>query len=124
MRKLKPLSERKPDEMIKMNRFARDISERTGFTVRDITLVWRAGIDIIIEYLKSGRAIALPKIGMLFAAIKPSRKVTNMNGGVGIPKPMLLPARWVVRYQPGIFIKKELTSIEVSEEEIENLYEE
>jgi len=123
MRKLKPLSERKPDEMIKMNKFARDISERTGFTVKDVTLVWRTGIEIIIDYLKNGKAIALPKIGMLFAVIKPSRKVTNMNGGIGIPKPMLLAARWVVRYRPGIFIKNELTSLKVSKEQVENLYE-
>ena len=122
-RKLKPLSERKPDEMVKMNQFAKDIAERTGYTVKDVTEVWRVGIDIIIEYLKDGRSMVLPKIGMLFAVIKPSRKVTNMNGGVGIPEAMVMAARWVIRFRPGIFVKKELMKKKVTERQINNLYE-
>jgi hypothetical protein len=67
--------------------------------------------------------MVLPKIGMLFAVIKPSRKVTNMNGGIGIPKAMVMAARWVIRFRPGIFIKKELMKKKVTEKQINNLYE-
>tara|TARA_R110000851_G_scaffold40951_1_gene102982 strand:- start:2175 stop:2552 length:378 start_codon:yes stop_codon:yes gene_type:complete len=122
-RKLKPLSERKPDEMVKMNQFAKEISKRTGYTVKDVTEVWRAGIDIIIEYLKDGKSMVLPKIGMLFSVIKPSRKVTNMNGGVGCMEAMTMPARWVIRFRPGIFIKNELMKRSPTKSQIDNLYE-
>jgi nucleoid DNA-binding protein len=122
-RKLKPLSERKPKELIKMRTLAREVSRRTGYTTKDVTEVWRVGIDVIIEYLKDEKSVILPKVGMLFASIKPSRKVTNMNGGVGFPESMVMAARWVIRFRPGIFIKKDLMNKEVTKEQIDNLYE-
>tara|TARA_R110002020_G_scaffold459475_1_gene677479 strand:+ start:2436 stop:2813 length:378 start_codon:yes stop_codon:yes gene_type:complete len=123
IRKLRPLSERKPKEMVRINKLAREVSKRTGYTVKDIIEVWRVGIDIIIENLKQEKSIVLPKIGMLFPAIKPPRKVMSMNGGVGIPTAMEMAARWVVRFKPGKFIKKELTNHPVSKEQVEDLYE-
>ena len=122
-RKLKPLSERKPKEMIKLDKLARKVSEDTGFTSSDIKLVLRSAIDIVINYLKDGKSVSLPKIGMFFPVIKPPRKVMSMNGGVGIPEAMQMAARWVLRFRPGAFVKKELTNHPVSDEQVENLYE-
>ena len=122
-RKLKPLSERKPDELVKMNEFAKEISKRTGFTVPDITKVWKTGIDIIIEYMKANKSIVLPKIGMLYPTMKPPRSVMSMNGGIGIPKKMTMGARWVLRFRPGAFVKKELLKVEPTKEQVDNLYE-
>lgn len=123
MKRLRPISERKPKEHVKMNMFAKEISERTGYTVTDVTEVWRVGIDIIIEYMKEGKSIVLPKIGMFFPMIKPPRKVMSMNGGIGIPEAMTLAARWVIRFRPGKNIKEELLKSPPSKEQVENLYE-
>tara|TARA_R110002020_G_scaffold131033_1_gene293011 strand:- start:681 stop:1058 length:378 start_codon:yes stop_codon:yes gene_type:complete len=122
-RKLKPLSERKPNKMVKLDKLAREVSKDTGFTASDIKLVLRSTIDIIIDYLKEGKSISLPKIGMFFPVIKPPRKVMSMNGGIGVPKAMQMAARWVLRFRPGAFVKKELTNHPVSEKQVEDLYE-
>jgi len=122
-RKLRPIRERKPKDMVKMKDFAKEISKRTGFTVTDITKVWRTGIEIIIEYMKANRAIALPKIGMIYPFIKPARVVMSMNGGIGTPTKMTMASRWIVKYQPGKFIKEELLKYPPTEEEVDNLYE-
>ena len=122
-RKLKTLSARKPSEKVQMRQFAKEISKRTGYTVHDITEVWRVGIDIIIEYIKAGKSVVLPKIGMLFPMIKPPRKVMSMNGGIGVPEAMVMAARWVLRFQPGKTIKEILINHPVSEKDLENQYE-
>jgi nucleoid DNA-binding protein len=121
--KLKPIGDRKPDEMIKMKQFAKEISKRTGFTVSDITYVWRTGIDIIIEYMIQGKSMVLPKIGMFYPFIKPSREVMSMNGGIGEPKKMTMAARWVLKFRPGASVKANLLKHPPTEEEVDNLYE-
>ena len=122
-RQLKPIGDRKPDEMIKMKQFAKEISKRTGFTVSDITMVWRAGIDIIIEYMIQGKSIVLPKIGMFYPFIKPAREVMSMNGGIGTPTKMTMGSRWVLKFRPGANVKAKLLKHSPTEKEVNNLYE-
>ena len=122
-RQLKPISERKPDEMVKMRQFAKEISKRTGFTVSDITMVWRAGIELIIEYMIQGKSIVLPKIGMFYPFIKPSREVMSMHGGIGDPTKMTMAPRWVLKFRPGANVKASLIKHPPTEEEVNNLYE-
>jgi nucleoid DNA-binding protein len=122
-RKLKPARLRKTTEHIKIGELAKEVSVRTGFTAVDIKTVLRTSIDVMIEQMKKGTGIVLPKIGMLYSMITAPKASMRMNGGVGEPTKMITPARRVAKFRPGKFIKQELLNQEPTPEEIDSLYE-
>lgn len=123
-RKLKYPHQRRPKEQINFREFSKEISKQTGFREDDIRKVWRAGIDLIISYAVQRKSVILPKIGMFYPAIKTARTVMSLNGGVGTPDKMKMPARWIMKFRPGNFIKNKLLEVSPTEEEIDNLYQE
>lgn len=121
-RTLKPVSQRLDSTPVNFKEFSKAIGQETGFREEDIRKVWRVGIRIIIKYMVQKRAVILPMIGMFVPSIKTSRIVMSLNGGVGTPNRMQLPARWTLKFRPGAFVKKELLKQEPTEKEIDNLY--
>ncbi len=122
-RKIKPARLRRSTEHIKMGQLAKEISDRTGFTTADITTVWRVGIDVIMESISKNVGVILPKIGMFYSMVNAPKASMSMNGGIGTPTKMTTPARRVLKFRPGSFIKDFLLSKPPTKEEIENLYE-
>lgn len=121
-RKLKPIQKRRPKHMVGMQEFIQDISDETGFTTKDVRMVWHTGINILIGYLLEGRSLLLYRIGMIYPIIKPSRMVTSLKGNNGTPEKMEMPARWIVKFRPGEFVKKKMLEKPPTKEEINNLY--
>ncbi len=121
-KELKHPQQRRPKEKVTWASFIKEISKRTGFRTDDILIVWRTGLDIIIETMVAKKSILLPKVGTLYPAIKPSRVVVALSGGKKAPEKMTLPARWMIRFLPGKLVSSELLKLEPTEEEIDNLY--
>lgn len=121
-RKLKYDYQRRTKDVVHFTEFCKEISRETGFLEKDIKLVWKVGLGLIVKYMFINRSILLPKIGLLFPAIKTARQVTNLKGGVGEPTKMIMPARWVMKFKPGNHVSRELLKKKPTEEEINNLY--
>tara|TARA_R110002020_G_scaffold57016_3_gene157175 strand:- start:1713 stop:2102 length:390 start_codon:yes stop_codon:yes gene_type:complete len=121
-RKLKYPHQRRPKEVVKFTEFTKEISKRTGFTTVDIKKVWRVGIDIIIENMVNKKSVLFPQIGMFYPAIKTARTVMSLNGGIGIPKPIKMPSRWIIKFRPGNYVREKLLEQDPTEKEVDNLY--
>jgi len=122
-RKIKPARLRKSTQHIKMGQLAKEISDRTGFTVSDITTVWRVGIDVIMESVSKNVGVVLPKIGMFYSMVTAPKASMSMNGGVGSPTKMITPPRRVLKFRVGSFVKDHLLSSPPTQEELDNIYE-
>ena len=98
------------------------ISNDTGFTKDDIQLVLRSMISYIRSSMLKGFGVSLPKLGIFYPLIKPSRTVMSMNGGVGAPEKMKMSDRWQMKFKSSEAVDKELASKKCTKKEIDNLY--
>ena len=122
-RKLKKLSERKPERTTTVVEMAKFVSAETGFREDDIQIVIKAIVTYVKRSVINGLAVSLPKLGIFYPLIKPQRIVMSMNGGVGKPTKMTMASRWQMKFKTSDSIDRELAEITVTDEETENLYE-
>lgn len=121
-RKLKPLSKRKPEETTTSTQMARAIMADTGFRESDIQIVLRSMTSYIKDTMMEGKAVSVPKLGIFYPLLKPSRVVMSMNGGVGKPTKMTMEDRWQMKFRPSESVQGALAEVEVTKEDIDNLY--
>jgi nucleoid DNA-binding protein len=121
-RKLKPLSKRKPEETTTSTQMARAIMADTGFRESDIQIVLRSMTAYIKETMIEGKAVSVPKLGIFYPLLKPSRVVMSMNGGVGKPTKMTMKDRWQMKFRPSESVQGAMAEVEVTKEDIDNLY--
>jgi len=121
-KQLKPLRHRKPKVTTTTLQMLEHISNDTGFTKDDIKLVLRSMISYIRSSMLKGFGVSLPKLGIFYPLIKPSRTVMSMNGGVGAPEKMKMSDRWQMKFKSSEAVDKELASKKCTKKEIDNLY--
>lgn len=111
-------SRAKPKERVSYKEILREVEARTGFRYSDIRTVYLCILDVIFENLIAKKLVRIPKLGMIYASIKRSRPVTNMRTG----EKMIMPSRWVCRFQPGPTISEQLLDVVVTQEEEDKMY--
>tara|TARA_R110002050_G_scaffold233644_4_gene369577 strand:+ start:669 stop:1061 length:393 start_codon:yes stop_codon:yes gene_type:complete len=121
-KQLKPLRHRKPKVTTTTMQMLSYISEDTGFTKDDIQLVLRSMISYIRSSMLKGFGVSLPKLGIFYPLIKPSRTVMSMNGGVGAPEKMKMSDRWQMKFKSSETVDRELAEKKVTKKQIDNLY--
>ena len=123
MRKLKPLRHRKPKKTTTIKQMTKAISTDTGFTEDDILLVLHSMIRFIKASMVKRLGVSLPKLGIFYPIIKPSRTVMSMNGGVGRPTKMKMSDRWQMKFKCSEAVDRELDKKKPTKQEVDNLYE-
>tara|TARA_R110002050_G_scaffold135505_2_gene258170 strand:+ start:7729 stop:8106 length:378 start_codon:yes stop_codon:yes gene_type:complete len=121
-RKLKPLRNRKPNETTTLPQMTKAIMEDTGFRECDIQLVLKSMTSYIKDSMVEGKGVSLPKLGIFYPLLKPSRTVMSMNGGVGTPTKMKMADRWQMKFKGSESIQGILADITPTQEDIDNLY--
>ena len=121
-RKLKPLRNRKPNETTTLPQMSKAIMEDTGFRECDIQQVLRSMTNYIKDSMVEGKGVSLPKLGIFYPLLKPSRTVMSMNGGVGTPTKMKMADRWQMKFKGSESIQSVLAKQEPTQEDIDNLY--
>ena len=122
-RKLKPLRHRKPKTTTTIKQMTKYISNETGFTEDDILFVIHSMIKFIKANVAKKIGVSLPKLGIFYPIIKPSRVVMSMNGGVGAPTKMKMEDRWQMKFKCSEAVDRELEKNKPTQDEIDNLYE-
>lgn len=135
-RKLKPLATRRKVKKATFGGILKDVEKRTGFRSVDIKIVVKTFFEVVAERLLSKKAVHISGVGLLYPLIRPARCGVNMNGyglsnikwneGKQKPRPkpekIMLPDMWALRFYPTKSISKSLQKVEVTEEELENIY--
>lgn len=119
---LKPLPQRKPKETVSYPKLVKKVAKSSKYRESDVKIVVDQFLKSIVEELEKKKAIRLPGIGILFPSIKPSRVGMALNGGVGKPTKVIVPDRWMVKFQPSRRLEQLLFGLSVSEEEVNALY--
>ena len=122
-RKLKPLRHRKPEVTTTVKDMTKYIMEDTGFREDDIQLVLKSMITFIKNSLLEGLAVSLPKLGIFYPLIKPSRTVMSMNGGIGKPTKMKMADRWQAKFKTSEAVDRLMETKIPTKEQVNNLYE-
>ena len=122
MKKLKPLRHRMPEGKTTIKQMTKHISKETGFTEDDILLVIQSMIRFVKNSMLNKLGVSLPKLGIFYPIIKPSRTVMSMNGGVGAPEKMIMPDRWQMKFKSSEAVDRLLADKKPTQEEINNLY--
>ena len=122
-RKLKPLRHRKPKKTTTIKQMTKAISTDTGFTEDDILLVIHSMIRFIKASMVKRLGVSLPKLGIFYPMIKPSRTVMSMNGGVGAPTKMKMADRWQMKFKTSEAVDRLLEKKTPTKQEVDNLYE-
>ena len=121
-RKLKPLSQRKPEESIAYPDLVDMVVRKTKYRKVEVKLLMDTMFDIVHDSVCNKKSVKLPKLGTLFPTVKRSRIGMALNGGVGKPVPCVVPDRWLARFQVSRDLEDDLKKLTVSEEELETLY--
>lgn len=121
-RKLKPLRNRKPEETTTLPQMSKAIMEDTGFRECDIQQVLRSMTNYIKDSMLEGKGVSVPKLGIFYPLLKPSRTVMSMNGGVGTPTKMKMEDRWQMKFKSSETIQAAVAKKVPTQEEIDNLY--
>ena len=121
-KKLKPLRHRKPEKTTTIKEMTKAIMEDTGFREDDILLVIKSMTNFIKSSMLKKFAVSLPKLGIFFPLIKPSRIVMSMNGGVGKPTKMKMADRWQMKFKTSEAVDRLMESKIPTQEEIDDLY--
>lgn len=122
-RKLKPMSRRKSPKSIPFKTLRDKVAEKTGLTKEDTDETIYAFLDEIREAILRKEFVRLPEIGILYPVIKPSRVGMALNGGKGKPKKMVVPDRWMLRFQDAKDLRRDLYEVPVSKEDVDHIYE-
>ena len=101
----------------------RYIKEDTGFTEDDILLVIQSMIRFVKASMIKRLGVSLPKLGIFYPIIKPSRTVMSMNGGVGQPTKMKMSDRWQMKFKTSEAVDRLLEEKNPTKNEVDNLYE-
>lgn len=121
-RKLKPLRNRKPEETTTLPQMSKAIMEDTGFRECDIQQVLRSMTNYIKDSMLEGKGVSVPKLGIFYPLLKPSRTVMSMNGGVGTPTKMKMDDRWQMKFKSSETIQTAIAQKVPTQQEIDNLY--
>lgn len=121
-RKLKPLRNRKPEVTTTLPQMSKAIMEATGFRECDIQQVLRSMTNYIKDSMLEGKGVSIPKLGIFYPLLKPSRTVMSMNGGVGTPTKMTMEDRWQMKFKTSETIQAQVAKKVPTQEEIDNLY--
>ena len=121
-RKLKPQWQRKPEATLLFSELVDKVAKQTEFKKSEVKLVIDHFINNITEALVDKKQVPIPNIGILYPTIKRSRVGMALNGGVGKPKKIIVPDRFMLRFQPTIGLKEKLFALTVSKEELDALY--
>lgn len=122
-RKLKPLRKRKPKERVNVRQIVKEVSKETGFARKDVNEVVYTTIKVICKHLLSKKTVIIPTLGILFPAIKPSRVGMALNGGVGKPKKVTVPHKWLLKFVPGEVISRDLSDMRITRDDVNDMYE-
>jgi len=121
-RRLKMMHHRKPVDNLNIRDCVTQVGKETEFSRKDVKLVIDTFIKKLEESLLDNKSVKLPGIGTLYPTVKRARPGVALNGGVGKPEKMIIPAMWVLKIQPSKAIERNLRAIEVSKADIDNLY--
>lgn len=108
----------KPNEKVSYKDILREVEARTGFRYSDIRLVYMTIIDVMIEKIKEKKVVRIPKLGQLFPSIKRASKARNLHTN----EPIVVPARWLLKFQPGPKISMEVMDMPLTQEEEDEMY--
>lgn len=121
-RVLLPQTRRKPKSYLSYMNIIDLIGSETGFQKNDIRKICECFLRNVSQGLQQKKQVNLPSIGILYPAIKPSRVGMSLNGGKGTPTRVVVPDRWMARFQPSQDLTRELDKIEVTSKELNAQY--
>lgn len=120
-RVLKPQRQRKPEEIIRYADIVNGIIKQTDFRKVDVKKVLDAFMAEVYKGLMQKKQVKLHPLGIVYPAIKRSRVGMNM---IGEPTPIIVPDRWMLRFQPSQGAERKIGKLPVSQEELNNMYKE
>ena len=121
-RRIKPLKDRKPKQSLSHSKLITDIAKDLGFSRANVLEVIHEFEKRITDGLLEGKKVLIPKIGILFPAVRPSRPATKLNGGVGKPEVYMAEPFWMVRYTMSRDLKIRINKNPVTEADVETIY--
>jgi len=119
---LKPQWQRKPEDKVRYDELVSLVSKESGFRKQHVKIVVDSMINQVIAALENKKQINLPGVGTLYPTIKRSRNGMSLNGGKGEPTKIIVPDRWMARFQASKDLERKLFSLSISEEELNALY--
>ena len=124
-RKLKLPRHRKL-EGIATNALIRETAEKTGFQEVSVKVVIEKYLEIMVEHLMQKESVEIRGIGKISPFLKKAKKVNSfspsLRGGDGSVKSIIAPAAFTPKYFPSVSMRTALKEIEVSYEDVENMY--
>jgi hypothetical protein len=123
-RKLIPLAKRKPRGYSGYNTLAKLISEKNGFQHDNLKEVLDDLFTVMWEELLRGNRVYIPKIGSVYLSVVPPYKTNLQLKGMGnVLKPHIVAPRWDLKFHKNEEAMLFLKQREVSEEELDKIYE-
>lgn len=122
-RKLKPSRTRRPKERIGISALVAEVSEETGFTKKDVKLVYNTICKVIKNRMWNGQSVILPFLGTIMPFIKPRCRRMALYGGKREPELIDVPPKWKLMFVPMQSTKEEFASKEVTQEQENSIYE-
>lgn len=125
-RKLKRYQLRIPKVKVSINEIIDEVSNKTGFSKTDIKIVYRSICMTIKEKILEKKSVTIPHLGIIFPRIRPERRATDMARGKATegakPKVITVPARYTLQFNGDRTIKQDLLKLNISKEEIDDIY--
>lgn len=122
-RPLKPVSKRKAKEPTAPSTLVRLTAKRSGFTQTSVNEVITALMEVIQERLLDKKQVTLQGIGTLSPILGKARKATNFNRyNEEATGSLFIQPRFELRFFPHEGMEEDVRSIEVSAEEVEDMF--
>ncbi len=121
-RKLKTSTVRKPKENLSTLELQKQVSDEIGVPKTEVARVINCYFEKMKEGLESKKTIYMSGLGILYPCLNPPRTGVCMGENFDSDERADLPARWALKLQVSKTFKKTMSELDVSEEEIDNMY--
>jgi len=121
-RKIKSLIRRKGKNGIAIKALSRKIAEKSGFTKKDVYTIMQALCEVMMKELQEKKYIKINDIFTIHPMLKRARQGTCLKGGKSAEQ-MIVPPYWEIKVMMNDYMSRLMRNLNVTEEEINNLYE-
>tara|TARA_R110002074_G_scaffold282659_1_gene454248 strand:- start:377 stop:757 length:381 start_codon:yes stop_codon:yes gene_type:complete len=121
-RKLKSALARRPKDRIGLDSIVSEVAKETGYTKKDIKIVYKAICKAIKKRMWDGQSVIIPFLGTLMPFIKPRCKRHALYGGKKEPALIEVPPKWTIKFVPIRGTKEEFSNKPVSKEQEDSIY--
>jgi len=121
-KKIKSLIKRKTKTGLSSKHFARAVAKASGFQQKDVIEIIKALKVVIFEQMKNGEYVKIEDVGGFYPILRRARQGTNLRGGKSADQ-MTVPPTWEMKFFINDIMFEFMKKLDVTEEQINNLYE-